>query len=77
MDNYEYEDDPDPFEDHDEEPEEGTTLLIFPIIKETPRAYLVKLRKDNKEYWFPKSQVLNIDDEAINITNWIAKQKDL
>ena len=53
------------------------------IVKETDRAFLLRL-DDDTEHWIPKNQISDPDDYeegdkdcSVSITEWIAEQKGI
>jgi hypothetical protein len=45
------------------------------MVRETPKAYLLKIQ--DQELWLPKSQSEILDDEVVQLSPWIAKEKGL
>lgn len=54
---------------YDEEP---VRLDDRTVVKESKKAY-----QDSKGYWWPKSQVVRLDDGVLVVTPWIYEQKRL
>jgi hypothetical protein len=44
------------------------------LLKETDKAYLVRI--EGEEMWLPKSQV-DVEDDIVYISEWLAKEKNL
>ena len=54
-------------------------VLTCAWVRETAKAVLVKIGE--KEYWFPKSQIVKQEGDGdeclLTVTQWIAEQKEL
>lgn len=53
-----------------------TVKLDAYIVRETENAYLLNV-EDEKQMWFPKSQVVDNDDGTFSIALWLAQKKGL
>ncbi len=62
--------------DYNENANETYTIQCERIEDETNKAYLVII--ENKEYWFPKSQVeLDIETLELKVPMWLIEEKGL
>ena len=56
------------------------TIPIEEVVRETEKAYLVKLKEGNRasEHWFPKSQCnLAADKKSIEVPGWLLDSKGI
>lgn len=63
---------------------EWVHLDVAKILRETDRAFLLRLEEDGEEVWVPKAQVSDPEDYqegdenvTVSVTRWLAEQKGL